>query len=62
MRKGDLKAQTGKGPEISTDASALHGECENLQGSVKQMLCKVCGTPVFGPALPICGNHAYVGQ
>jgi hypothetical protein len=36
--------------------------CERVEGSVKRMLCNVCRTPAIGPALPICGNHAYVGQ
>ncbi len=64
MKKDDLMNKVARDAEISKNAtgSELEGGCENVGGSVKQMLCKVCCTPVIGPTLPICGNYAYVGQ
>ncbi|MGO9566709.1 MAG: HU family DNA-binding protein [Desulfomonilaceae bacterium] len=31
--------------------------CEDIQGTVRRVLCKACRTPVVGPALPFCREH-----
>ena len=32
--------------------------CDDFEGTVQRMLCKVCGHPVLRPALPFCRDHA----
>jgi hypothetical protein len=54
MQKDDLINKMAK--------DVWENRCENVEGSMKRMLYSVCRTPAIGPALPICVNHAYVGQ
>lgn len=59
----DLIKETKKDAEAKMETPIVQEiGCETVEGSVTRMLCNVCQTPVWGPALPICANYAYVGQ